>query len=106
MPGMVADGCRAAAFRPPAGCSDASAAAVSDADLSLLDDDRDGPAPLGPLQHLVEKRLVLENVVVLDFVPLFLVGLTGCGGVGSGVLAEDPHRPGHGASRPDWNARW
>jgi len=62
--------------RRPEG-SDASAAAVADAHLPPLDDDRNGPAPLGELEHLVEERLVFQDVMVLDLVPLILVSLTG-----------------------------
>jgi hypothetical protein len=75
--------------RRPEG-SDASGPAVADGDLVPLDDDRHVSLALRELHHLVEPRLVREDVDVLDFVVLVGVGLTGRRRVGSGVLAEDP----------------
>ncbi len=86
--------------RPPAGELDLSAAAVTDADLGPLDDDRDRSLPLRVLQHLVELRLVDGHVVVLHLVLSGLVRLTGGRGVRSGVFSEDAHDVGH-YSLPD-----
>ena len=81
--------------RPPAGESDLSAAAVSDADFPPFNDDRDCSLPLRVLQHLVELRLIDGHVVVLHLVPLGLIRLTGGRGVWSGVFSEDAHDVGH-----------
>src|SRR5437870_4609000 len=83
--------------RRPEG-SDASAAAVADADLLALDDDRHRSTALRDRQHLVEERLVVQDVVVLDLEALVSISLTGRGGIGSGVLAEYLHALGHRSS--------
>ncbi len=86
---------RSSGLRPPAGGSDLSAAAVSDADLRSLDDDRNGPLPFRELEHIVELRGIVDHVAVAHLVPLLLVRLTGGRGVGSGVLTENAHDVGH-----------
>src|SRR5262245_20706291 len=79
-------------LRPPAGASDASGSPVAYLYLGSVDDHRDGAIPLGELEHFGEEPLVLQDVEVLDVVPVLGVGLTGRGGVGSGVLAENADR--------------
>jgi len=94
------DGGKRFVLRPPAGVSDPSGAPVAYLDFGAVDDDRDRSIPLRSLQHFGEERPVLEDVEVLDLEAVLRVGLTGRGGVGSRVLAEDSHGFGHWRGPP------
>ena len=69
--------------------SDASGAAETDRHAAVLDDDRDLAPAFGQLNHPFELgRILLDVDVAKGNVPLFVL-LTGGGGVGSRVFAED-----------------
>ena len=65
-----------------------SAAAVADRDLVAFHDDRHLPLPLGVLEHIVELRGILLDVVILRCTT---EGLTGLLGIRSAGLPVDDH---------------
>jgi hypothetical protein len=69
--------------------SHASGASVADRHPPALEDHGHLALAAGVLQHLGEVGRGRLDVAVVDRVALRGVGLTGPGGVGSGVLAED-----------------
>jgi hypothetical protein len=82
----------------------ASGAPEANRHLLAFDDDRDVAAALRVGQHALQVGSARLGVDVLDLVAALRVDLTGLGGVGSGVLAEDEDVHGRlqglGASSP------
>ena len=81
---------------PTGGGSHASAAAVeSDFDPAALHDHRDRAVTLRVTEHPGQRLAISRHVPVLNgHLPLAVL-LTGGGGIGSGVLAEDENRIRH-----------
>ena len=65
-----------------------SASSVADRDLVALHDDRNLPLPFRVLEHVIELRGILPDVVILRFIT---EGLTGLLGVRSAGLPVDDH---------------